>query len=131
MMKERLLDISDEMRCDHGVRFTLNAAGTKWSGTCYLCSLWAWADQRMRRITCFIRTHEMHTEYRCSVDYYGESWCQRCGEYEPDHWLSDNGDFRAAMLTALREPEWYEKRYALEDALRWLRYYARRFAWEF
>lgn len=119
-------DIADEYRCDHGRRFTVNVASTKWSGTCYACNGIGWLDQARRRLTCFIRTHQMHTEYRCEVDYYGESWCQRCGEYDPDHWLPDNGDFRSDVLRVLREPDWDEKRYALASIWRRWAYYARR-----
>jgi hypothetical protein len=67
----------------------------------------------------------MHTEYRCEVDYYGESWCQRCGEYDPDHWLPDNGDFRSDVVMLFRAP-WDEKRYALASIWRLWAYYARR-----
>jgi hypothetical protein len=89
-----------------------------WYRQCLACNALAWADLRVRRFTCFVRTHDTATEYRGEGDYYGETWCCRCGEHEPDHWLSDNGDFRADLLTVLREPDWDEKGYALASIWR-------------
>jgi hypothetical protein len=89
-------------------------------------SVIGWFGNAKRRAICFIRTHDLHTEYRAYCDTYGETWCQRCGEYEPDHWLPDNGDFRADILLLIRDAPWDEKHYVLGSLWRRLAYYARR-----
>jgi hypothetical protein len=118
-------------RCEHGVLFRKDAQGEwilklPWYQQCHACNFLGWFDNAKRRATCFIRTHQMHTEYRCEGDFYGESWCQRCGEYEPNHWLSDNGDFRSDVVILLRAP-WDEKHYAIQSIWRRWAYYTKRF----
>lgn len=110
-------------RCDHGVIMPKDEQGEwilklPWYRQCLACNVLWRLDYAQRRLTCFIRTHDMHTEYRGEGDTYGDSWCCRCGEHDPDHWRADNGDFRADALIVLRDPLWEEKGYALASIWR-------------
>lgn len=34
----------------------------------------------VRRLVCCVWGHNSRTDYRCEVDFHGETYCQRCGQ---------------------------------------------------